>query len=307
MNHKKKLTTPHKIANDVEMKNLSDNESIKSSKSSMSIHLGATSTSSSHSTSSLLNSSSSFSSSSSSMSSSSSSLSDDDIIPLHDQKSKLKVFEKIIALISFLSEQHSNYIHNQHHNFNKDTSKNMPEKAMDTEKVSIDENNSKKNTHKLNLNFFYKSILDKTNLKDVVNILFSLMRMNLCNYSHMSEDQKLKKKQIANNLNGNLSHTENQTLAEKFVNMCCKSIKRLQEKNGNSENERCAPFFRILSNFSQIKSAPLNSNVTTETDLEIIETTNEVIAKNDDCPSCVECQENNVDFTCLIIGKFSNI
>ena len=62
-----------------------------------------------------------------------------------------------------------------------------------------------------------------------------------------------------------------------------------------------------MSNFSQIKSAPLNSNVTTETDLEIIETTNEDIAKNDDCPSCVECQENNVDFTCLIIGKFCSI
>ena len=67
------------------------------------------------------------------------------------------------ALISFVSEQHSNYIHNQHHNFNIDTSKNMPEKVMDTEKVSIDENNSKKNTHKLNMSLFYKSILDKTN------------------------------------------------------------------------------------------------------------------------------------------------
>lgn len=281
------------------MKNLSDNESIKSSKSSISINIGATSTSSSQSTSSLLNSSSSFSSSSSSMSSSSSSLSDDDIIPLHDQKSKLKVFEKIISLISFLSEQNSIYIHNQHHNLNKDV-----EKLIDSDKQVADENSSKKNVHKLNLNFFYKSILDKTNLKDVGNIFFSLMRMNLCQYTHLTEEQKLKRKHITTILNNNFNQSDNQILAEKFVNMCCKSVKRLQEKNGNNENERCAPFFKILWNFLLIKNVSSNSNVTSENDLEIIENGNQTTSRNEDCPSCVECQENKVDFTSLVLGIF---
>ena len=168
----------------------------------------------------------------------------------------------------------------------------------------MEENFSKKNLHKLNLNFFYKSILDKTNLKDVGNILFSQMRMNLCQYTHLNEEQKARKKNITNNLNSNFNHSENQILAEKFVNMCCKSVKRLQEKNGNNENERCAPFFKILWNFLIIKNASTNSNMAAETDLEIIENGNEMTARNEDCPSCVECLENKVDFTSLVIGMF---
>ena len=191
---------------------------------------------------------------------------------------------------------------------------------MDSEKMILDGENSTatleikldaskrcqttaSTNHKLNMNFFYKSILDKTNLKDVGNILFSLMRMNLCRHSHhLNDEQKLKKNQ-----NRADRHQLHSTLASKFINMCCKSIKRLQEKNTNSENERCVPFFKILWNLSLLKNG--NSNIP-DSDLEIIETVNEstnrnVVIQNADCPSCMECQENKVDFTALILGIFS--
>ena len=234
-------------------------------------------------------------------------MSDDDIIPLHDQKSKLKVFEKIISLISLLTEQNSIFTHRQHHNFTlNDTSVITP-----SDKIMVDAEIAKNKSHntnqKLNLNFFYKSILDKTNLKDVGNILFSLMRTNLCRNSHLSDEQKSKKNHHHHH-HGHHQHHNHHSLASKFVNMCCKSIKRLQEKNVTSENERCVPFFKILWNFSLLKNTSPSSSAQhlVESDLEIIETDNEVSirnsAQNDDCPSCRECQENKVDFTALILG-----
>ena len=162
--------------------------------------------------------------------------------------------------------------------------------------------------HKLNLNFFYKAILDKTNLKDVGNILFALMRTNLCRYSHASDQTKVEAKK------SNGQHS----LASKFVNMCCKSIKRLQEKNVTSENERCVPFFKILWNLSLIKynvsmsnSAAAAASAATssviEANVEVIDTDDDAkqaaSPHNVDCPNCAECQENKVDFTALILGQ----
>jgi hypothetical protein len=38
-----------------------------------------------------------------------------DVIPLHDQKSKLKVFEKVVGLVSMLLDAYCQYLHSRHH------------------------------------------------------------------------------------------------------------------------------------------------------------------------------------------------
>ena len=48
---------------------------------------------------------------------------------------------------------------------------------------------AKAKNQKLNLNFFYKSILDDINIKNVRNILVSLIRASSCRYSHLSSQE----------------------------------------------------------------------------------------------------------------------
>jgi ketosteroid isomerase-like protein len=156
---------------------------------------------------------------------------DKDIIPIHDQNSKLKVFEKIIALIAYLVGMNTQYQHSVHHH---------PDSSSDPNKKL-----AKAKNQKLNLNFFYKSILDDINIKNVRNILVSLIRASSCRYSHLSSQEPavLEKKQQKNHL-----------FTVKFIDMCCKSIKRLQSKNGlsiaNSEQDRTMPFWHMLGNYS---------------------------------------------------------
>ena len=82
----------------------------------------------------------------------------DDIIPIHDQNSKLKVFEKIIALIAHLVGMNTQYQNSVHHH---------PDSSSDPNKKL-----AKAKNQKLNLNFFYKSILDDINIKNVRNTRF---------------------------------------------------------------------------------------------------------------------------------------
>ena len=166
----------------------SESESMNSSSSCSST---GSSTACSSTTSSSL--SSPFASTSSSTPSSSSSLSgDEDIIPLHDQKSKLKVFEKILSLISLLSEKSALHEHNLHHQLES------AETAEPKAKLFS------KKYQKTKLNFFYKAILDDINLNHNKIILYSLLRINLCRRAHQNDSTKR-------------AHKQNNLFAVKFV------------------------------------------------------------------------------------------
>jgi hypothetical protein len=196
---------------------------------------------------------------------------EDDIIPLHDQKSKLKVLEKIISLICLLCEEHSLYVHSQHH------------LDVHQDGVHHDDNNV---TLKLNLNFFHKAILDKANLKDIAATLFALMRSNHCRSSH---DAPAAPAAAAN--------SSSKSLAFKFINMCCKSIKRLQLNTTTSENERCVPFFKILWNISLLKQTIITNknNETTTTTTTPSKRRKRVSSPSPECADCIKCQNNRVD------------
>ena len=250
------------------------------------------------------------SSSSSSLSSASSALSDDDIIPLHDQKSKLKVFEKLIGLVYFLSDKNSIYCHNLHHQSarkhklsTQSAKENDADEAMAVDsprnedlakkerKNSFSKNHAHVNGHHLKLNYFYKSILDEINLSQSMNTLFSIMRTNRCSHSHPNESQHANKKKNAD------------ALAVKFVNMCCKSIKRLQEKNP-SENDRCVPFFTILGNCTLASFEIEAESLTEAGDFDMgIDNESREAGAHADCPNCQECRSIKTDFTQLVINK----
>ena len=152
----------------------------------------------------------------------------DQVIPLHEQKSKLKVFEKCLNLISDLYDSSLT---------NSSFSPQPPKFA-----------------HKLKLNFFHKCLLDHLSLGHVKNILLAIMRLS---------------NGACSNRSARLSR-ENLLLASKFVAMCCKSIRKLQEKSeggggGSGESkkggvssattpitvrleadDRCVPFYTML-------------------------------------------------------------
>ncbi len=297
-NQKKKNKRKKKKINSKQ--DVSDTESINSVCSSSSQLLStsssstASSSAASSSTSSIL---SSFLSSSSSESDtdSSSSLSDDDndieedddedIIPIHDQKSKLKVFEKIITLIAHLVEMNTQYQHSVHHHHHPDSNSNR--KLI------------KAKNQKLNLNFFYKSILDDININNVRNILVSLIRAGACRYSHLSSQEPavIEKKQQKNHL-----------FTVKFIDMCCKSIKRLQSKNGlsiaNSEQDRSMPFWHMLGNYScGLLEIDHCDRLMQQQQQQNQEHQFKKVASSEDCPKCAECQEIKVNFTEIIIDK----
>ena len=127
-----------------------------------------------------------------------------------DQKSKLKVFEQILALVGLLSERNAQHQHSVHH----------------SQKMKM------KSKQKLKLNFFHKAILDD------IAIILSMIRINSCGCSHVGQGTlppPTNTKQPA----------ASKVFAEKFIDMCCRSIQRIQEKN-STENERAIPFFNIF-------------------------------------------------------------
>lgn len=256
-----------------DLNNNSDTESLFNS----SENSNSSSTSSIFSTSSQSDSSDStlFLSSESSSSATSSNSIDEDVITVHDQKSKLKVFEKILALISQLSEKNAEHRHELHHC-------NLNETILEAEDFKI----LKKN-QKLKLNFFYKAILDDINLNHVKIILFSLIRINNCCYSH------------TNPIKINKMSKKIHQFAERFVDMCCKSIKRIQEKN-NTENDRSIAFFNMFGNncMGLLETYNLPNMVSNE-DLEEDEETHVKTG----CSKCLECQENKLDFTLIIVDR----
>ncbi|CAF0722648.1 unnamed protein product [Brachionus calyciflorus] len=79
---------------------------------------------------------------------------DDDIIALNDQKSKIKVFEKMLNLLVILSENHLKYMH----------------KIYKLKSYKIP---------KIPLSFFYKTILDGLNLGLLKQIFYNLLHLNL--------------------------------------------------------------------------------------------------------------------------------
>ena len=261
----------------------SETESIKSETFSSSPRSSISSTSSLLSTSSRCDDSdtSLFVSSSSASSVASSLSGDEEIIPLHDQKSKLKVFEKILSLISLLTEKNAQHQHDMHHD-----SVNGHTESLTYLKMN----------QKLKLNFFYKTILDDINLNHVKIILLSLIRINSCRYSHADQEctTKVKKK--------------NQFFAMRFIDMCCKSIKRIQEKS-TTENDRSIPFFNMLGNSCMGLLETSSSNqltslaVSTSGNLIEIENEDEITKQPTDCSNCLVCQENQIDFTPIIIDR----
>jgi hypothetical protein len=50
--------------------------------------------------------------------------------------------------------------------------------------------------NKLNLNFFYKSILDDKNINNVRNLFVSMIRANICRYSHLKDLDLIEKKNL---------------------------------------------------------------------------------------------------------------
>lgn len=154
---------------------------------------------------------------------------------------------------------------------------------------------------KLKLNFFYKAILDDINLNHVKIVLLSLIRINNCRHSHV-EPQSTNKVKVKK---------KNQLFAIRFIDMCCKSIKRIQERN-TTENDRSIPFFNMLGNscmgLLEPGSSGQSTNISASTsNFSEIENEDEAVKKPSDCSSCVSCQEDKIDFTPIIIDRLESL
>ncbi len=158
------------------------------------------------------------------------------IMPLQNQKSKLKVFEKIFSFLSLLFDNYVKIVQNRIEMMSKNSN------------LKFDNIN-----YKLKLNFFYKSIIDELNLSNIRSILNGIFCLNFY-------ENELKNSHSDNN-NWTSSCKENKIFAVNMINMCCVTIRRLQQNKLNTKNskgnnkpikldteERCVHFFSMLDN-----------------------------------------------------------
>lgn len=125
------------------------------------------------------------------------------ILPLLEQKSKLKVYERCIALISLVLETFINKLASS------------GSQQLEQIRRSVD--------FKIKLIFFYRAISDELNMTHLRSIILSVFELN----QQPRTSTRLSR--------------ENKKLAIRFLNMCCTSIKRLQEKSsssGSGESEK---------------------------------------------------------------------
>ncbi len=100
------------------------------------------------------------------------------------------------------------------------------------------------------------------------------MRINACRHSHASHTNNAK----------------NTRFASRFVDMCCRSIKRIQAKAG-ADNDRSIPFFNTFGNSC----------------MGLLEALSASDEPKSTCDDCQGCQQLNVDFTAILVSRLESL